>query len=203
MSTSVLSWNSIYERWKSICSDLYEPILTDAGFRILEFNNIPGIPQHHRNNGSYIGWWQIEDVEKNINDIPLNGIPNDTWRIAHINTAKMLWKHQDNPEAISLIWIGAFLVKYDKSRTCMDNLFKRLQYEDFHTLEQIVFERMFELELETWSSSTKYPVPDCLLESYYLGTIFAPTNTLELLDLIALETSFLRTRWQLVDIRLI
>jgi hypothetical protein len=196
------SWNNVYDTWQYVCKDLFEPILTDPGFKLLEFEFIPNASESTRNNGSFIKWIGIEALNHLISDIPINGISDVTWRIAHIETAKMLWKYKGNLEAMALIWIGAILTRYDKSERCMSKLIKHLNYQYFRDLQFIINGKFEELEMNRWSSHVKYPVPDCLLENHYMGML-SPTNMDELIGLIALEAVYLRTRWQLIDIRLI
>lgn len=198
-----MSWDSVYQIWQTVCEELYEPILSNSGFKTYEFSDIFKVPEHYRNNGNFLYWLQIEELEQTIEEIPQNGLPEDYNKKACTNTAKMLFENQDNPEALALIWIGAFLLLYDKDSLYKQILFRNLNRSCFKELKTLVLKKMKELGLETWSLHTKYPVPSSLIDNEYLEAILSPTNVEELICMIALEASFLRTRWQLVAIRLI
>lgn len=192
MDTEDITWEDIYQKWRYRCGEIFEPILNDAGFEVRELELTDIMKAQGNNERYYIDWVPKKDVENEIKVITQDPLQT-VWRTGHITTAKMLWDHKDNPEAMALIWIGAAIRSMDNGSFIRGQMFDKLI-----NINKVVLDKMHEMSLEIWNANIKYPLPVSICNNGSYQDLFDPSSTEDLLNLIFLEAIIARTTCQLL-----
>lgn len=199
-----VTWEWIYSEWKRRCHRLYKPILMGSYFKNIEINNLEIFSSPFQQNYkqidldivSFVDWWSLsKDEETNLN-IFKNNLNNRYRRTGHLKTAEMFWQHKNDPQKTALIWIGASLTNIIEN-----NRWSNLSYSFVEELWDVVIDKMLEEGISIWNGNIKFPLPCEIFNYYSFIDAFQPKTIKAIIDLIALESTYVCSTQQLVHIR--
>lgn len=186
-----LEWGNIYKRWRSTCSNIFNPITNNL--------NIVDVPANFKiQNQLTCSWWPTEKTNEYLNlfekgsVLPYCDLPKGV-----LITAQNLWNFRDNPEYMALFWIDASLW-YLEVRT---GRFSSVMQEMIENIYPIIHSKKEELKtFEYRDCHCKETLPVTLFHCWSFYKMCQPTTYQELIDLIAIENILVRTSWSIVHL---